>query len=333
MRDKRLQIGPYHLSSNVLLAPMAGVTDLPFRSLCRTMGAGLVTSEMITCDPSLRNSRKSLQRQISRAEPEPRSVQIAGGDAHMLADAARYNVDLGAQIIDINMGCPAKKVCKKAAGSALMKDEALVADILNTVCKAVSVPVTLKIRLGWSKDQENALTIANIAEQAGIQALAIHGRTRACKFSGEVNYDAIAAIKQTLSIPVIANGDIDSPEKAASVLKQTGADGIMIGRAAQGQPWIFQQTNHLLIHGKNTSPPSLKEQQAILLSHLEHLHEFYGEFLGSRIARKHVAWYLQNAENQQVFRAYFNRLDNYPKQVQALHQFFESQIQQKGKAA
>lgn len=333
MWDKLLQIGSYHLSSKALLAPMAGVTDLPFRSLCRKMGAGLVTSEMITSDPSLRNSRKSLQRQVSRAEPEPRSVQIAGGDADMLADAARYNVELGAQIIDINMGCPAKKVCKKAAGSALMKDEALAGKILDKVCHAVNVPVTLKIRLGWSKDQQNALTIARIAEQAGVQALTVHGRSRACKFSGEVDYDAITMIKQSLSIPVIANGDIDSAEKAVKILKQTGADGIMIGRAAQGQPWIFQQINHLLIHGKNIPAPSLEEQQTILLSHLKHLHDFYGEFLGSRIARKHVAWYLQGADNQQVFRAYFNRLDNYSKQIQALHQFFDLQIQQEGKAA
>lgn len=328
-----MQIGPYQLDSNVILAPMAGVTDLPFRELCKRMGAGLVVSEMITSDPSLRHSRKSMQRQITRDEPEPRSVQIAGGDAAMLADAAQYNVELGAQIIDINMGCPAKKVCKKAAGSALLRDEALVEDIVNRVCQAVDVPVTLKIRLGWDKDNQNAVTIGKIAEQAGIAALAIHGRTRACKFTGEVDYRAIAEVKNHLSIPIIANGDIDTADKAIAVLEQTGANAVMIGRAAQGQPWIFEQINHKLKSGKNLAAPSLVQQQQILLAHLKRLLEFYGDFMGPRIARKHVAWYLQNISEAQVFRAQFNRLDNYAAQVEALNQFFEPLIIQEGKAA
>ena len=317
-----VRIGPYTLQNGLILAPMAGVTDQPFRQLCRQLGAGLVVSEMVTSDMSLWNSRKSRLRMIHEGDPEPRSVQIAGGDPQMLADAARANVELGAQIIDINMGCPAKKVCNKAAGSALLKDEQLVTEILHAVVAAVEVPVTLKIRTGWDRANKNGLTVARIAEQAGIQALAVHGRTRADLYTGEAEYDTIAAIKQAVSIPVFANGDIDSPEKARYVLDATGADGLLIGRAAQGRPWIFREIEHYLQTGKKLPGLPVGEVERILLEHLAALHTFYGDVMGVRIARKHVGWYLATLPGAKEFRALFNRLDDTEAQCANVREFF-----------
>ncbi|MGY4492178.1 tRNA dihydrouridine synthase DusB [Pseudomonas sp. TE3610] len=316
-----VRIGPYTLNNALILAPMAGVTDQPFRQLCRRMGAGLVVSEMVTSDMSLWNSRKSRLRMIHEGDPEPRSVQIAGGDAQMLAAAARANVEMGAQIIDINMGCPAKKVCNKAAGSALLKDEALVQEILHAVVAAVEVPVTLKIRTGWDRSNKNGITVARIAEQAGISALAVHGRTRADLYTGEAEYDTIAAIKQAVSIPVFANGDIDSPQKARHVLDATGADGLLIGRAAQGRPWIFRETEHYLRTGELLPALQLSEVEQILLEHLAALHAFYGDVMGVRIARKHVGWYLATLPGAKEFRAQFNRLEETEAQCANVRRF------------
>lgn len=329
-----LQIGPYTLPGRVVLAPMAGVTDLPFRQLCRQFGASLVVSEMVTSDSSLWHTRKSMHRLNHTGEPEPRAVQIAGGDAEMMAVAAQMNVERGAQIIDINMGCPAKKVCKKAAGSALLKDQQLVREILEAVVNAVDVPVSLKIRTGWSPEQRNGVEIAQIAEQCGITALAVHGRTRACKFNGEAEYDTIAEIKQAINIPVIANGDIDSPQKAQQVMQYTGADAVMVGRAAQGRPWLCNEINHYLEHGEIVASPSSEEVQRILLQHLQALHLFYGEFMGIKIARKHLGWYLiaasQNAtiatlneQQARSFRQLFNQLETATEQRQAIEYFFQ----------
>ncbi len=317
-----VRIGPYTLPNQLILAPMAGVTDRPFRQLCRRLGAGLVVAEMLTSDVRLWNSRKSSLRMIHEGDPEPRSVQIAGGDPQMLAEAARANVQLGAQIIDINMGCPAKKVCNKAAGSALMKDEALVAEILHSVVSAVDVPVTLKIRTGWDRQNKNGVTVARIAEDAGISALAVHGRTRADLYTGEAEYDTIAAIKQAVSIPVFANGDIDSPRKARDVLAHTGADALLIGRAAQGRPWIFREIVHFLETGEPLPAPQLGEVEQILLEHLSALHAFYGEHMGIRIARKHVGWYLASLPGARDFRGQFNRLESMDEQCANVRQFF-----------
>ncbi len=317
-----IRIGPYQLASQVILAPMAGVTDLPFRQLCRKLGAGLVVSEMVTSDIRLWNSRKSRNRLDHRGEDEPRSVQIAGGDPQMMAEAARMNEQLGAQIIDINMGCPAKKVCNKAAGSALMRDETLVAEILEAVVNAVNLPVTLKIRTGWCEEQRNGLTIARIAEESGIQALAVHGRTRNQLYTGFAEYDTIAAIKQQAGIPIFANGDIDSPQKAQQVLRHTGADAVMVGRAAQGRPWIFNEINHYLERGELLPPPPLEWQQKTLIEHLHALHRFYGEHQGVRIARKHVGWYLQTLPGAGDFRRTFNRLECPAQQHQNIQTFF-----------
>jgi tRNA-dihydrouridine synthase B len=317
-----LRIGPYTLPNSLILAPMAGVTDQPFRQLCRRMGAGLVVSEMVTSDVRLWNTRKSSLRMVHTGDPEPRSVQIAGGDPEMLAEAARRNVEMGAQIIDINMGCPAKKVCNKAAGSALLKDEALVRAILQAVVAAVDVPVTLKIRTGWDRENKNGINVAKIAEDAGIVALAVHGRTRADLYMGEAEYDTIAAIKQAVSIPVLANGDIDSPEKAKVVLAATGADGLLIGRAAQGRPWIFREIEHYLRTGEQLPAPSLLEVECILLEHLTALHAFYGDVMGVRIARKHVSWYLATLPGAREFRAQFNRLDSTDAQCANVREFF-----------
>ena len=305
-----MQIGPYTLPNSLILAPMAGVTDRPFRRLCRDLGAGLLVSEMVTSDTRLWNSRKSRQRLDHSGEPGPVSVQIAGGEPAMLADAARANVDHGAQIIDINMGCPAKKVCKRAAGSALLADPELVARILDAVVAAVDVPVTLKIRTGPDRDHRNAVEIARIAEAAGIQALAIHGRTRADKFNGDAEYDSIARVVAAVNIPVMANGDVDSPEKAKRVLESTGAGGIMIGRAAQGNPWIFRDTLHYLEHGSLAAAPLVTEVHDCVQQHLAELHQFYGEFMGVRIARKHLGWYTQNLPGGEDFRRGFNTLEN-----------------------
>ena len=317
-----VRIGPHLLANRLILAPMAGVTDQPFRRLCRRMGAALAVSEMVTSDVRLWNSRKSRLRLEHAGDPEPRSVQIAGADPRMLAEAARMNVALGAQIIDINMGCPAKKVCNKAAGSALMRDERLVGEILDAVVGAVDVPVTLKIRTGWDRDNRNGPRIARLAEQAGIAALAVHGRTRADLYTGEAEYDTIAAIKQAISIPVFANGDIDSPVKARQVLERTGADALLIGRAAQGRPWIFREIQHFLEHGTPAPEPSLDEVEAILHRHLDELHRFYGDDMGVRIARKHVGWYLAQRPGAEAFRATFNRLATRDAQIDGVRSYF-----------
>jgi tRNA-dihydrouridine synthase B len=300
-----MHIGPYNLTSRVLLAPMAGVTDLPYRRICRALGAGLVTGEMLTANAALWDSPKSQRRRVLADEPGPRAVQIAGAEPAMLADAARRCVDEGAQIVDINMGCPAKKVCNKAAGSALLRDEALVADILRAVVATVRVPVTLKIRTGWSPDARNGVRIARIAADCGIAALTVHGRTRACRFEGAAEYDTIAAIKQSVRIPVIANGDIDSPDKAARVLAHTGADGVMIGRAALGNPWVFRAINRRLA-GLADVPPTPQEMADVLLGHLAALYTHYGDYMGVRVARKHVGWYLDRQSGWD--RATFNAL-------------------------
>ncbi|QOR39346.1 tRNA dihydrouridine synthase DusB [Billgrantia diversa] len=321
------QIGRHRLPNRVILAPMAGVTDRPFRQLCRRLGAGLVVGEMVTSDPALWHTRKSRQRMDHRGEPGPRAVQIAGGDAAMLAEAARLNADQGAEIIDINMGCPAKKVCNKAAGSALLRDEALVAEILEAVVAAVDVPVTLKIRTGWCAGSNNGVRVARLAEAAGIQALAVHGRHRQQRYQGEAEYDTIAAIKQAVRIPVFANGDIDSPRKAAQVLDYTGADAVMVGRGAQGNPWIFREIDHYLRHGRSCPLPEPRERVSVLQGHLHALHEFYGDYMGVRIARKHLGWYLAsdcrfNSERQRELRATFNALEQPDEQYDFIDDLF-----------
>ncbi len=328
MSLKTLQIGPYTLPNNLFLAPMAGVTDRPFRQLCRKLGAGMAVSEMITANKALWASKKSLLRANHDGEPEPRSVQIAGADPQMMADAARHNVDQGAHIIDINMGCPAKKVCNAMAGSALLPHEKLVGDILDAVVNAVSVPVTLKIRTGADRQNKNGVRIAQIAEQAGIQLLAVHGRTRADLYQGDAEYDTIAEIKSRINIPVIANGDIDSPEKARQVLLKTGADGIMIGRAAQGNPWLFQQILHYLDSGQHLSPPPLTEVRDILITHLKTLYDFYGEYSGVRMARKHIAWYSKGLRDGNAFRQQMNQLEDAADQLAYTEAFFTQLAEQ-----
>jgi tRNA-dihydrouridine synthase B len=317
-----MQIGPYLLRNNLIVAPMAGVTDRPFRQLCKKMGAGMAVSEMISSNSLLWGSKKTRRRANHDGEVSPVSVQIAGADPEMMADAARYNVMQGAQIIDINMGCPAKKICNVMAGSALMKDEKLVGKILDTVVKAVDIPVTLKIRTGWDTSYKNALSIAHIAENAGIQALAIHGRTRACAYKGEAEYDTITAVKAAVKIPVIANGDITSPEKAKQVLKKTGADAVMIGRAAQGRPWIFREIDHYLATGKQLISPEVSEIHQILIEHLHDLYHFYGEYSGVRIARKHIAWYTKGLVGSAAFRHAMNQLQTVEQQISATNIFF-----------
>jgi tRNA-dihydrouridine synthase B len=321
-----MRIGPYLIEPNVVLAPMAGVTDKPFRQLCKRLGAGLAVSEMTISDPRFWNTRKSLTRMDHDGEPAPISVQIAGTEPQLLAEAARYNVDHGAQIIDINMGCPAKKVCNAWAGSALMRDETLVARILEAVVGAVNVPVTLKIRTGWDCDHRNGPVIARIAEQSGIAALAVHGRTRDQQYTGMAEYETIAAIKAQLSIPVLANGDIDSPHKAEQVLRQTGVDAVMIGRAAQGRPWVFGQIAHYLATGEELPSPSLPEVRTILLGHLRELHDFYGELQGVRIARKHLGWYAKDHPESGAFRAVVNRAETSEEQLRLTADYFDRLI-------
>ncbi len=316
------QIGPYTIDSKVILAPMAGITDQPFRRLCKQLGAGLVVSEMVTSDTRLWKSRKSSFRLTHDTEIEPRSVQIAGGDALMMANAAKMNVQRGAQIIDINMGCPAKKVCNKAAGSALLKDEKLVQEILLAVVNAVDVPVTLKIRTGWDKQSINGVSVAKMAEDIGIKALAVHGRTRACAFKGEVEYQTIADISQAIDIPVFANGDINSPEKAQQVLDFTCASAVMLGRGAQGRPWIFREVDHYLNYGEYLADIQINEIEQILVTHLHALYAFYGDYLGIRIARKHVGWYLQSVKDSKIFRSCFNKLDTKEQQLAAIEHYF-----------
>lgn len=317
-------IGPYRIQEQTVLAPMAGVTDQPFRKLCKKLGAGLVVSEMVTSDTRLWKTNKSKWRLNHQGEAEPISVQIAGGDADMLAHAAKTNVSIGAQIIDINMGCPAKKVCNKAAGSALMKDEALVADILTSVTQAVDVPVTLKIRTGWDHDNRNATVIARMAEDAGIALLSVHGRTRADAYRGDAEYETIARVKEAVSIPVLANGDIDSGLRAAEVLRQTGADGVMIGRAAQGNPWIFREINHYLKTGENLNRPLLSEVRSTLIGHIKALHQFYGDYMGVRIARKHLGWYFTaQGVSKDAFR-HIHQLQGGPEQLCAVTKLLDT---------
>ena len=317
-----MRIGPYQLKNNLIVAPMAGVTDRPFRQLCKTMGAGMAVSEMVASNSLLWGSEKTLRRANHDGEVDPISVQIAGADPGMLAEAARYNVDQGAQIIDINMGCPAKKVCNVMAGSALLKDEPLVGRILDTVVGAVKVPVTLKIRTGWDRGNRNAIQIARTAEHAGVQALAIHGRTRACGFSGDAEYDTIAAVKAEVGIPVIANGDITTPERVKEVLEYTRADAVMIGRAAQGRPWMFREIQHFLETGKRTAPPEVEEIHRVLIAHLNELYQFYGEYTGVRVARKHISWYTKGLAGSAAFRHAMNRLETCAEQLAAVNEFF-----------
>jgi len=328
-----MRIGSYQLTNNLLLAPMAGVTDLPFRRLCRSLGAGMAVSEMVSSDSTLWGNPKTMRRLILDGEPAPVAVQILGADPKKMAAAAQVNVDHGAQIIDINMGCPAKKVCRVNAGSALLKDEPLVQQILEAVIQAVDVPVTLKIRTGWDPEQRNGLTIAHIAEQSGIQALTVHGRTRECGFSGEAEFETIRQIKQAINIPVIANGDICTPEKAKKVLDYTQADGIMIGRAAQGRPWIFNEISHFLKTGKNIQPLSPSQISVILLKHLEQLYSFYGEHQGIRIARKHIAWYSKTLPGSATFRKQINNSDTTTKQLTLIGEFFAQWAKTGGIAA
>ncbi|WP_297809189.1 tRNA dihydrouridine synthase DusB [uncultured Methylophaga sp.] len=334
MAQNDLTIGPYSLPNRLFLAPMAGVTDRPFRQLCRRLGAGMAVSEMITANKALWASKKSLLRANHDGEPEPRSVQIAGADPQMMAEAARHNVDQGAHIIDINMGCPAKKVCNVMAGSALLQNEKLVAEIVESVVNAVDVPVTLKIRTGWDRDNRNGTTIARIAEDAGIQALAVHGRTRADAYKGDAEYDTIADIKSRIQIPVIANGDITSPQKALEVLNKTGADGLMIGRGAQGNPWIFRQILHFLDSGELLPEPEVTEIKQVLIEHLQNLYDFYGDYTGVRMARKHIAWYSKGLRNGNAFRQQMNQFEQPQQQLRFTREFFEQiQEQQDSQAA
>jgi tRNA-dihydrouridine synthase B len=320
-----MRIGLHELRSNVFLAPMAGVTDRPFRQLCKQLGAGMAASEMVSSNSLLWGSDKTLRRADHSGEDEPRVVQIAGADPDMMAQAARFNRDRGAQIIDINMGCPAKKVCNVMAGSALLQHESLVARILRTVVAAVDVPVTLKIRTGWDHANRNGVAIARIAEDSGIQALAVHGRTRTDLFQGEAEYETITAIKTSVKIPVIANGDINTPGKAAEVLARTGADGIMIGRAAQGNPWIFGQILHFLATGTKLALPPVAEVRDTLIKHLENLYAFYGEHTGVRVARKHISWYSKGLVGGAIFRHRVNQVESVATQLAMVGEFFAEQ--------
>ncbi len=317
-----MQIGPHLLKNKLIVAPMAGVTDRPFRQLCKAMGAGMAVTEMISSNAQLWNTVKSKRRADHVGEVDPISVQIAGADPGMMADAARYNVERGAQIIDINMGCPAKKVCNVAAGSALLQNEALVGRILDAVVSAVDVPVTLKIRTGWDRQNRNAVRIAKIAASAGIQALSIHGRTRACAFNGEAEYETIAEVKSEVALPVIANGDIRTPEKAREVLRRTGADAIMIGRAAQGRPWVFREILHFLDTGVHLPAPAVEEIRLILVQHLHDLYSLYGEYSGVRVARKHISWYTRGLEGATAFRQAMNQLESTQQQLDAVNGYF-----------
>ena len=318
-----MRIGPHTLRNNLIVAPMAGVTDRPFRQLCKQFGAGMAVSEMVTSNSLLYGSAKTQRRANHEGEVEPVSVQIAGADPAMMAEAARYNADRGAAIIDINMGCPAKKVCNVMAGSALLQDEPLVGRILSAVVEAVpDTPVTLKIRTGWDRSHKNALNVLHIAQEAGIQALAIHGRTRACGYTGEAEYDTIKAVKAEASIPIMANGDITTPEKAKHVLDYTGADAVMIGRAAQGRPWLFREIGHYLATGERLPHPEVAEIHRVLLAHLDDLYGFYGEITGMRMARKHIAWYTKGLADSAMFRHAMNQLESTREQLQAVNEFF-----------
>ena len=321
-----MQFAGFTLRNNLFVAPMAGVTDRPFRQLCKKLGAGLAVSEMVTSNSLLYGSAKTRRRANHDGEVDPISVQIAGADPEMMAQAARYNVDEGAQIVDINMGCPAKKVCNVMAGSALMQDELLVARILTAVVKAVpNTPVTLKFRTGWNRENKNAPNIARIAEDCGIRAVAIHGRTRADQYMGDAEYETIALVKSQIRIPVIANGDITSPQKAKQVLLATGADGVMIGRAAQGRPWLFREIEHFLNTGATLPPPQVGEIHRILREHLTDLYAFYGEDTGLKIARKHISWYTKGLQGAASFRHAMNQLQSVNEQLAATDEFFYQQ--------
>jgi tRNA-dihydrouridine synthase B len=321
-----VKIGQFLLPSNVILAPMAGVTDRPFRQLCRRFGAGLAASEMLTANVRLWDTKKSRLRMDHTGEPSPRVVQIAGYDPQMMADAALRNVDAGAQIIDINMGCPAKKVCNRLAGSALMQDESLVARILSTVVQAVPVPVTLKTRTGWDRSHKNGTRIASIAEDCGIQALAIHGRTRADMYQGDAEHETVAAIKSKIKIPVFANGDIDSPQRAREVLERTGCDGIMIGRAAQGRPWIFDEVNFFLETGELRGELAPEKVRDIMRAHLEDLYSLYGDETGVRVARKHLSWYFQQHPGQEALRNRLVTIESPEEQLSTLLEHFDTGV-------
>ena len=321
-----MHIGPYQLRNNVFIAPMAGVTDRPFRQLCKEMGAGYAVSEMAASNPRLWATDKSTRRINHDGEMEPKAVQIAGADPQLLAEAARFNVSRGAQIIDINMGCPVKKVCNRWCGSALLRDEPLVATLLQAAVSAVDVPVTLKFRTGWDRDHKNALIIARIAEDCGIAMLTLHGRTRADGYKGEAEYDTIAAVKSAVRIPVVANGDIDSPHKAAQVLRTTGADAVMIGRAAQGRPWIFREIDHYLRTGTLLPAPAISEVRERMAQHLMAHYAFYGDYLGVRTARKHIGWYVRDLHGAETFRQRMNLIDDCATQLAAVDAFFESQL-------
>lgn len=317
------EIGPYRLTSPFVLAPMAGITDRPFRALCRRFGAGLTTSEMTTADTRLWQTAKSRRRLDLDLDAEPVAVQIAGSEPQQLAMAAQACVERGAQIVDINMGCPAKKVCRKLAGSALLQDEKLVAEILQTVVDAVDVPVTLKIRTGWDRDHRNGVTIARIAEDAGIRSLAVHGRTRACRFRGAAEFDTVARIKAAVKIPVFANGDIDTLEKSLEVLRLTNVDGLMIGRGARGRPWIFRQLVLGLSGGTQNASVAKKELRDIMLGHLNELHRFYGDQTGVRVARKHLTWYCGNLANADEFRHRVVRVESASEQLRLTKDYFD----------
>ena len=321
-----MKIGSFELPNHLFVAPMAGVTDRPFRRLCKALGAGYAVSEMVTSRKDLWNSLKTSRRANHEGEAGPIAVQIAGTDAAMMAEAAAYNIDRGAQIIDINMGCPAKKVCNKWAGSALMQDEALALQIVEAVvaaCVPRGVPVTLKMRTGWCQTHKNAVALARAAESAGVQMVTVHGRTREQGYGGQAEYDTIAAVKAALRIPVVANGDIASPEKAREVLRRTGADALMIGRAAQGRPWIFREIAHFLATGEPLAPPLVVEVQRLLLEHLQDHYALYGEYTGVRSARKHIGWYVKALPGGEAFRAHMNTLEDCRTQVQAVADFFD----------
>jgi tRNA-dihydrouridine synthase B len=324
-----MRIGPYEIAPRLILAPMAGVTDRPFRQLCRRLGAGLAVSEMTTSDPRLWHTEKSRLRVDHRGELAPIAVQIAGYDPAMMAAAARHNAEQGAQIVDLNMGCPAKKVCRVDAGSALLKDEGLVAAICAAVVAAVKVPVTLKIRTGYDRSRRNAVAIAKIAQDAGIAALTVHGRTREDHYEGEAEYETIAAVKQAVRIPVIANGDVTSPPKAADVLRATGADALMIGRGALGNPWIFKEISEYLHTGTTSAPPSFQEVGATLLAHLDELHAFYGAGRGVRVARKHIQWYCQDHPGSENLWGAVNRVECAIVQRALVAEFFGAALREK----
>ena len=325
-----MRIGPYLLANNLFVAPMAGVTDRPFRKLCKQLGAGYAVSEMVTSRRDLWHTLKTSRRADHQGESGPIAVQIAGTEGPMMAEAARYNIERGAQIIDINMGCPAKKVCNKWAGSALMRDEPLALSIVEAVvqaCEPFQVPVTLKMRTGWCDSHKNAVRLAQAAQSVGVQMITVHGRTREQGYKGEAEYDTIAEVKAAVSVPVVANGDIDSPHKALQVLQRTGADALMIGRAAQGRPWIFREIAHFMQTGHLLAPPLVEEVRRLLQEHLQEHYSLYGEFIGVRSARKHIAWYIRGLPGADAFRVAMNRLEDCAAQQHAVDGYLDQLAQ------